>query len=410
MINSQFAKLLTSELNRIDSAHVSKRLETVIEGFSGHKAIINGKKHLIFNSNDYLGLRLHPQLKKAEHRVSQKFGTGPGAVRFISGSLKIHRDLEAALAMFHGREEGLVISSAFAANLAVLTSAVRGPGQETFICSPVLVVSDELNHRSIVDGVRLAQVPSENKAIYRHLDYSHLDEILAANSKKFSRALVITDGVFSMLGHVADLAFIRAIIDKHQSKYSQGILFIVDDCHGVGVMGKTGRGTQEVTNGEADILVGTLGKALGADGGYVVADKIFIDYLREAAATYVYSNSISPGTAGAALSAIRILSSREGINLITKSRRNTEFFKSLMIKAGFVFAADSIHPIQPILIGDPEKTQTLTRKLLQAGILVTPISYPVVPRGRDEIRVQISASHTKNDIGIFVKTITNLNK
>jgi glycine C-acetyltransferase len=398
MTNSKFAILLKSELARIDIAHVAKRGESFIEGFVGNQAIINHKKYLIFNSNDYLGLRLNPILKKADHKATQKYGTGPGAVRFISGTLKIHRDLEKALAKFHHREDALVISSAFAANMAVITSLVRGSGQETLINSPVLIISDELNHRSIVDGIRLSSVPSDNKVIYHHLDYNHLDEILINNSGKFSRAIVITDGVFSMLGQITDLDTIRTIIDKHQAKYSEGILLVVDDCHGVGT-------TPNVTTG-ADILVGTLGKALGADGGYVVGDKIFIDYLRETAATYIYSNSISPGTTGAALAAVKLISSKNGLALIKKSQTNVKLFKTLMTKAGFKFAAESNHPIQPVLIGDTEKTQLISKKLFEKGILVTPISYPVVPKGRDEIRVQISATHTKSDIIYFVKTIS----
>lgn len=410
MISAKFSQLLSAELARLDAAHVSKRNEKIIAGFKGSKALIKNKKYLVFNSNDYLGLRLHPELKKSDHQAVKKFGTGPGAVRFISGSLSIHRELEMALAVFHGREDALIISSAFAANLAVLTSLVRGPGQETLINSPVLVISDELNHRSIVDGIRLAQVPSENKAIYRHLDYTHLDEILTANIGKFTRAVVVTDGIFSMLGQIVDLAFVRAIIDKHQKAYPQGLILLVDDCHGVGAIGRTGRGTEEEAGSFADILVGTLGKGLGADGGYVTGDQVFIDYLRESASTYIYSNSISPGTAGAALAAIKLLNSKKGNALLKKLTGNITLFKKLMKNAGFTFAADSSHPIQPVLIGDPAKTQLIAVKLYAAGILVTPISYPVVPKGRDEIRVQISAAHSSLDIKYFVNSIKALNK
>ena len=399
--------MLALELARLDAAHVTKRTETVIDGFSGRFALIAKKKYLVFNSNDYLGQRLSPVLKKAEAVATATYGTGPGAVRFISGSLRIHRDLEQALADFHHREAALIISSAFAANLAVLTSLVRGSGQETLVNSPVLVVSDALNHRSIVDGIRLAQVPSEHKAIFRHLDYAHLDEILKLNRGKFPRAVVVTDGVFSMLGQYADLKTMRHIVDRHQSAYPEGVLLVVDDCHGIAAFGPTGRGTEEVTGAKADILVGTLGKGLGTDGGYVVGDRVFIDYLRESAATYIYSNPISPGTAGAALAALAILTSPVGRQLLNRSRANITRFKKLITKAGFTLAADSVHPIQPILIGDPARTQTLAKDLYNRGFLVTPISYPVVPRGQDELRIQISSTHTASDITSLVKAFSS---
>jgi glycine C-acetyltransferase len=409
MSDQKFNPLLESELSRLDAAHVTKRREIIIDGFSGSKALINHQKYLIFNSNDYLGLRLHSVLKKADHQATRKYGTGPGAVRFISGSLRVHHDLETALAKFHGRQAAMVISSAFAANLAVLTSLVRGSGTETLISSPVLVMSDELNHRSIVDGLRLAQVPSDRKAIYRHLDYAHLDSLLSDYVGKFPRVIIVTDGVFSMLGQVADLAFIRAIINKYESRYPEGIVLVVDDCHGIAAFGPTGRGTEEVSGARADILVGTLGKGLGSDGGYIVGSQLIIDYLRETASTYIYSNSISPGSAASALAAIQLIESKSGTALLVKSAANIKLFKALMLKAGFVFAADSVHPIQPILIGDTAKTQTLSARLYDLGFLVTPISYPVVPRGRDELRVQISSAHTSTDIKKFVRALISLN-
>ncbi len=408
MTPNNFYNLLEQELARLDAAHVTKREETVIEGFSGRYALINDKKYLVFNSNDYLGLRLNPTLKRAEHAASKKYGTGPGAVRFISGSLKIHQELETALAAFHEREAALIISSAFAANLAVLTSLVRGPGQETLVNSPVLVISDALNHRSIVDGIRLSQVPSENKAIFRHLEYAHLDEILTQNQGKFPRCIIVTDGIFSMLGQYADLAVMRSLVDKHRSAYPQGIILIMDDCHGIAAFGPTGHGTEEVTGARSDILVGTLGKGLGTDGGYIVGDKIFIDYLRESAATYIYSNPISPGTAGAAMAALGLLTSPKGLRLLSRSSKNIKLFKRLITKAGFTLAADSVHPIQPILIGDAAKTQSLAKGLFTSGFLATPLSYPVVSKGQDEIRVQISATHTPADIRSFVSTLSSL--
>jgi glycine C-acetyltransferase len=180
----------------------------------------------------------------------------------------------------------------------------------------------------------------------------------------------------------------------------------MDDCHGVASCGKTGRGVEELKNAQADVLVGTLGKGFGSDGGYVVANKHIIDYLRESSATYIYSNSISPGTAGAAKRAVELVGSEKGLQLLSQSQESTMYFKSLMKKAGFVFAAESVHPIQPVLIGDPIKTKQLVDFLFSKNILVTNISYPVVAKGRDEIRIQISAEHTKAEIENLVKVMS----
>ncbi len=408
MPKANFYSLLQQEVERLDEAKTSKRSEKIIESFTNDpapKAIINNQEYRIFNSNDYLGLRFHPALKKAEHEASEKFGSGPGAVRFISGTLKVHQQLEAALARFHQRQAAMVFSSAFAANMAVLFALITGQSKGTVVHNDVLVISDELNHRSIIDGIRVANHPKEMRKIFKHLDAPDLAAQLQSGLGQHKRALVVTDGIFSMLGEYQDLSKIRQVIDEYDQKYEDGVLLIVDDAHGIGAFGATGRGTEEASGAQADVLVGTLGKALGADGGYVVADQVVIDYLKESAATYIYSNSISPGTAGAALAAVELLESKEGLKILEKSKQNVELFKKLMQTTGYEFAATSIHPIQPILIGDPKKASELTRFLFDQGILVTTISYPVVPQGRDEIRVQISAAHTEEDIESFVETI-----
>lgn len=413
MSKQAFLKSLTQEIARIDQAQVSKRQEHLIEKFSKHscpRAIISGKQYRIFNSNDYLGLRHFSQLKKAEHQASMACGTGPGAVRFISGSFKIHRDLEKALAKFHGRDDAMVFSSAFATNLAVIFSLIKAQNKDSLVNGDTLVISDELNHRSIIDGIRLANLPDNQKLIFKHLDTTSLAETLKENVGKFTRVVVITDGVFSMLGEYQDLKAMQKVIDQYDKKYSQGILSIVDDAHGVGAFGNTGRGTEEVSGGVADVLIGTLGKGFGADGGYVVANQTIIDYLRESAATYIYSNSISPGTANAALASVKLVGSNEGKKLIKQLANNVDYLKKQLKKIGFSMASDSIHPIQPVLIGEADKTKQLTQGLYKEGFLVTNINYPVVPKGRDEIRVQLSASHTREDLDAFLKAMTKVGK
>ncbi len=413
MAKQKFIDSLVLEVARIDAAQVAKRQEHIIEGFTDEpspRAIIKGKKYRVFNSNDYLGLRHFPEVKSAEHEASNKYGAGPGAVRFISGSLKVHKDLEKALAKFHERDDAMVFSSAFATNLAVIFSLIKGQSKDSLVSSNTLVISDELNHRSIIDGIRLANLSSDQKKIFKHLSADSLREVLLENAGKFDRAVVVTDGVFSMLGEYQNIKKINQVISEFDKKYDQGVLLIVDDCHGIAAFGETGRGSEEISKAKADVLIGTLGKGFGADGGYVVADKKVIDYLRESAATYIYSNSISPGTAGAALKSVMIADSNEGLKLVKNLKKNVEQLKKSLKNVGFSLAANSIHPIQPILIGNTEKTKLFTNEMYKAGFLVTNINYPVVPKGKDEIRVQLSASHTQEDIAEFIKSATMVGK
>lgn len=405
MPRQQFLTVLKNEISRVDQAGTAKRHERIIDKFTpdpAPRAIIDGKPYRIFNSNDYLGLRFHPQLKQAECQAGDIYGTGPGAVRFISGSTKVHRDLEQAIARFHGRDDAMVFSSAFATNMAVLFCLLKGQSKDALVGDQVLVISDELNHRSIIDGIRVANLNSDQKAIFKHLDPASLAQILQDNQHKWSRVIIVTDGVFSMLGESQDLKALRLIIDQYDDLYPEGVWLVVDDAHGVAAFGETGRGTEEVTGGKADVLIGTFGKAFGADGGYVVADQVIIDYLRESAATYIYSNSISPGTAGAALAAIQLIDSPEGNKLRQQLSQNITTLTQSMKQAGFTFAAKSIHPIQPWFIGDPQQTKAIKQSLFDQGIMVTNINYPVVPKGRDEIRIQLSAAHTTEDLDAFL--------
>ncbi len=404
-MNTKFQKTLSDELKRIDTLGSTKRDEVVIEAFTkgpSPKAIIKKKKYIVFNSNDYLGLRFNRDIIKAEHLAADKFGAGPGAVRFISGTLQIYKDLEDSIAKFHHREAGMVFSSAFAANIAVMSCLLKGQSKDSVLSNEVCVISDTLNHRSIIDGIRTASIDKEQKFIYKHLNFSDLERVLDENKAKFKRAVVVTDGIFSMIGEYSDIKKLKAVCNTFDPKYEQGVFLVIDDSHGVGAYGVTGRGCEEVSGGMADALIGTFGKAFGSDGGYVVGDKIFIDYLRESAATYIYSNSVSPSVAGAALQSVRTVGSAKGKALFKKLQTNMRYLKQKMKMAGFEFSAESDHPIQPLLVGDTLKAKQLKEKLYKQGILVTNITYPVVPKGKDEIRIQINASHTKKDINELV--------
>jgi glycine C-acetyltransferase len=411
MPTENFLEILSKEIEDLDKSGLSKRKEVVIEGFTKEtppRAKIGDKKYYIFNSNDYLGLRFHQKLKKAEEIGGKKYGTGPGAVRFISGTLKVFVDLEKEIAKFHQREAGMIFSSAFAANQGVIFPLIVGQRKNTFVKDRVLVVSDELNHRSIIDAIRLAKLPDDQKAIFRHMDIANLHSILKEAVGKFDRVIIVTDGVFSMLGEVQKLDEIQEIKMKYDKEFKNGILTIVDDAHGVGVLGKWGRGSEEEKKTKVDVLVGTFGKAFGTDGGYVVSSKIIIDYLRESAATYIYSNNLPPSTAQASLLAIKLLQTKEGQKIRKRLFENIEYFKKLSKEAKIKMAADSIHPIQPVLIGDPIKTKKIVEKLFERGFLTTAISYPVVPQGKDEIRIQINANHNKKSIEKLVLSLKSL--
>lgn len=413
MRTDNFFKLLKKEVEDLQKLGISKRNEKIIEGFTKEtppRAILKRKKYYVFNSNDYLGLRFSKQLQKSEALSSEKLGTGPGAVRFISGTLKIHTQLEKEIAKFHQKEAGMIFSSAFAANQGVIFPLIVGQRKNTLVNDNVLVISDELNHRSIIDAIRLAKLPKENKTIFKHLDTKILEEIIKNASGKFDRVLIITDGVFSMLGEVQDLKSIKEIKDRYQNQFKNGILIIVDDAHGVGVLGEKGRGSEEYCQAEVDVLVGTFGKAFGTDGGYVVSKREVIDYLKESSATYIYSNNLTPGTAAASLQAIKISQTNKGKNLRKKLQENINYFKRKAKDLNIPLAANSYHPIQPVLIGDSLKTKKIVEALFKKGFLTTAISYPVVPAGKDEIRIQLCANHTKEVIDFFLKSLFGVMK
>lgn len=406
--------VFAQEVARVDAASTAKRDEFVIDSFTdgeNPRAISEGKEYSIFDSNDYLGLRFSPRLRQAEHDATERYGTSPGAVRFICGTMKVYQDLEDEIARFHEKAAGMTFSSAFATNVGVIHALCRGRAAGSLISDSVLVLSDQLNHRSIIEGLWAANLPSEKRLIYPHFGYDDLQKALESNVGKQDRAIILTDGVFSMLGEYVDLKRIREIADEFDEAYTEGVTVVVDDSHGVGAFGKTGRGVEEVCGAEADVLIGTFGKAFGADGGYVVAqDKRTIDLMRETAATYIYSNPTSPGTAGAALEAVRLVNSEEGKTRLAKLQKNIEMFKTGIQASGFTMAADSIHPIQPVLIGDTAKTAQLRDNLKEKGFKTTNISYPVVPQGKDEIRVQMSAIQTEGDINQFVSAFADAGK
>ncbi len=371
------------------------------DGF-GRKIVMSDQRTLLnFASNSYLGISNDPRLIKAAHEADLKFGVGPGAVRFISGTQEPHIELEKKLAEFYKTEAAMIFSSAYAANCGIIAPLVD---KDTYI------ISDELNHNSIIMAIRFAGVPRDRKKIYAHCDMDELRKCMDESVGNGKKSIIVTDGVFSMRGDYAPLHEIACLAEEYDPRFEEGIMTVVDDSHGIGAYGKTGRGTVEVTQEDRiDIITATLGKGLGVDGGFIVSNEKVIEYLRETSPLYVYSNPIGSGVAGAALKALEILDSQEGLKLLERLRENTEYFRKGINQIGFK-TIKGIHPIVPILIGDAIKAKQMVSDLYQRGIYVVALTYPVVPKGQDTIRVQILASHTRHDLDYALKSFQETGK
>jgi len=341
--------------------------------------LADGRRVLNLCANNYLGLSSHPAIEEAARGAVERWGYGVSSVRFICGTLSLHLELERRLAEFLGTEEAVLYSSCFDANGGLF---------ETLLSADDVIISDELNHASIIDGVRLCKA---QRLRYRNADLHDLEARLkeAAGAR---RRLIATDGVFSMDGVIAPLAGICDLAERYDA------LVMVDDSHSVGVLGDSGRGTHEHCGvmGRVDILTGTFGKALGgASGGYTAARKEIVETLRQRSRPYLFSNSLAPMIAAAAMQAITLLS--DSHDLVDRLRANTAFFRSGITRLGFeVTGAD--HPIVPIMLGDARVAQKMAAALLDDGVYVVGFSYPVVPMGKARIRVQISAAHAREDL------------
>jgi glycine C-acetyltransferase len=392
----RIAGVLQDHVAGLEEKGTAKGAETVVTkvippaGDRGPRFHLGGegeKEFVRMNSNSYLGMSLRPEVIKAEEEATAKYGAGPGAVRFISGTYDAHVELEEALASFHDREEAMIFSSAYATIMGTISP---------LITKDTAVISDELNHNCIINAIRLAR-PQE-KRVYPHLDLVALDNLLEEFKGRCSRALVITDGIFSMRGDHAPMDEIMALAEKHDKGYAENVVVVMDDSHGVGAFGETGRGTEEYTSSPpVDVLVGTLGKAFGVNGGYVASNRALIRFLRESAPFYIYSNPITAAEARAAHASIQLLDSRKGRELLVHLRSLTKRFEEGLERLGMETIPGE-HPVVPLMVRDTAKTRALVDHLYANGILATGLTYPVVPRGDEEIRFQINADHTEGDV------------
>lgn len=390
---SEFLKKEVAELKQSGTAKGDERVVVKIaraKGKKGPRFYLKGygrRDFIRMNSNSYLGLQFRKDILKAEEKGAEKYGVGPGAVRFISGSYDAHIELEKALAKFHGRDDCMITNSAYTAVLGVIAS---------FTTPETIIVSDELNHNCIINAMKLAR--PKDKKIFKHLDLNQLESCIKDSIGLCQHLIVVTDGVFSMRGDYAPLDKMVEIIKKYNNEFSKDIVFVVDDSHGVGALGKTGGGTEELTNaGKVDILVATLGKAFAVNGGYIVSNSSVIGYLREKNPFYIYTNPITPSEAAAALKSLEILKSKEGKKLSGHLHKMTKRFEDGLIALGYE-TIPSQHPVVPLMVRDTQKTIELVKYLRDNGVLATGLNFPVVPKGDQLIRFQVCADHTPFDI------------
>jgi glycine C-acetyltransferase len=396
MPHDRIEKVLVSELSSLESEGRLKGREAVITGVipphgkTGPRYLLEDERDTPFlrmNSNGYLGMSLQQEIVAAEETAVRRFGTGPGAVRFISGTWAPHVDLERRLAAFHGRPAAMIYSSAYATVMGILPPLID---DET------AVISDTLNHNCIINATRLAR--PKRKFVYSHLEIGDLEKGLEEAARDCCRAIIVTDGVFSMRGDHAPLREISELAREYDDAFAENVLVVVDDSHGVGAFGATGRGTEEHTGcGLVDLLVATLGKAFGVNGGYVAGSQTIIDYLRETSPFYVYSNPITPGEAAAAEAALDLLDSPSGQALLDHLSKMTKRFQKGLSELGFETISGD-HPVVPLMVRDTRRTSELVRHLREHRILATGLKFPIVPRGDEEVRFQISADHTEADI------------
>ena len=370
---------LAEQLAGIREAGLEKPERVITSPQGNWITVSTGQRVLNMCSNNYLGLGNHPEVVRAARESYEKWGFGLASVRFICGTQQIHKDLEAAVTRFLHTEDTIIYGSCFDANGGLF---------ETLLGPEDVIISDQLNHASIIDGVRLCKA---QRLRFNNSDMADLEEKLrSAKSSRFR--LIATDGVFSMDGYVAKLDEICALADKYDA------LVMIDDCHATGVIGPTGRGTPEYRGvmGRVDIITGTFGKALGgASGGFTSGRKEIVQLLRQRSRPYLFSNTLAPAIAAGSLKALELLDT--SAELLDRLRENTRYFREHIGATGLAVLPGD-HPITPIMLGDAALAQEMARRLLQKGLYVIGFSYPVVPEGKARIRTQVSAAHTRDDL------------
>jgi glycine C-acetyltransferase len=387
---------LRADVARLDEEGRAKAPERVIVGYvpatgiRGPRYRLHGRDrdYLRMNSNSYLSLSHHPDVLRAADEGAHAFGAGPGAVRFIDGTFAPHLDLEARIARFVARPAARIFNSAYT---TVLGLAITLASPETYW------IGDELNHNCIIRAMRIANVPSSSRAIFKHNDAADLERHLAAVPAGVQRVVVIYDGIFSMRGDNAPLAAIEAAVRRHEGRFRDGVVTVMDDSHGIGAYGATGRGTEEHCATRVDIFVGTFGKAFGVNGGFVAGSPDLVEAVRQKADTYIYTNPLGAADCAAAVAAVEVADSAEGRAQLAHLKARTDQFRRGLEGLGFE-SIPGPHPVVPLVVRDTERCRAMVRGLFDRGILAVGLTFPVVPRGDETIRFQINAAHTEGDI------------
>ena len=390
MANVHDLNFLKEKINELKEDGVYRKLP-ILESPNQAEVVLNGKKVINLSSNNYLGFANHERLKNASIQAIEKYGAGAGAVRTIIGNMQIHEDLDKILAEFKREEAAFVFQSGFNCNAGTI-QAITEKGD--------LIISDELNHASIIDGTRLSRA---DRSIFKHSDMNSLEEILKESRDKYRNVLIITDGVFSMDGDIAKLPEIVDLAEKYEA------MTYVDDAHGSGVLGENGRGTVDHFNlhRRVDFTIGTLSKAIGVVGGYVAGSKTMYEWLNHRARPVLFSTSLPPAALGAIIEAIKML--MESSQYTDKLWENARYFKDKMASLGFN-TGHSETPITPVIIGEESKSMEFSRKLLENGVFVSAIVFPTVAKGAGRVRCMITAEHTKEQLDQAVATFEKVGK
>jgi glycine C-acetyltransferase len=387
---------LANEVSALAREGRAKAPERIINGYVpargrlGPRFLLQGAdgEFLRMNSNSYLSLSHEPRLLHAADEAAKAFGCGPGAVRFIDGTSVHHVALESRIAAFTGRPAAKVFNSAYT---TVLGTAITLTGPDTFW------VGDELNHNCIIRAMRIANVPGERRSIFKHNDPADLEAKLAAVPDGIGRVVVIFDGIFSMRGDAAPLKELLAVIARHDGRFRDGAVSMMDDSHGIAAYGPTGRGTEEHAGARVDIFVGTFGKAFGVNGGFVAGSPELIEAVRQKSDTYIYTNPLSAADCAAALAAVALADSDEGRARLAHLAARTRQLRDGLAALGLE-SIPGPHPVVPLLLRDTEKVRATVAGLFERKILAVGLTFPVVPKGDETIRFQVNAAHTEADI------------
>jgi glycine C-acetyltransferase len=395
-------ELFAAELKRLEDSNTFK-YETALESAQGGVVKVRGKKVVMLASNNYLGMSNHPVVRKAAINGLAKYGYGLASVRFLTGTQTIHLDLERSISKFLKTEDTILFSSSFAANVAFFSAITNEKlGYESY---KDVIYSDRLNHASIIDGQRLCRAEVVDRKIYNHADVADLERQLEEDkSKDYRLRMIATDGVFSMEGDLAPLPRIVELAKRY------GAMVFVDDAHGIGVCGKTGRGTAEEFGllGQIDCIVGTLGKAIGgAAGGFISGSKEMVAYMRQKGRPYIFSNSLPPSIVLGSMAAFDLL--RKDKSIVRRLHDNTAYFRSEIVKLGFTIIKGT-HPIVPIMVGEASIAQEMSTQLLKAGVYIKGLWYPVVPKGEARLRAQVSAALSRADIDRSLEAFEKVGK